>query len=239
VFIPQPVERTTRGVQTESQEKATKDLTPLLTPLIDSEPDDVAKSEDEVLQQVGKSAPSDEIDDSIPPDDSVAVEKTIGEVATSTATEANEVSDESAQPKPEFKYQYSEDQWSPLNPGGKKKYDRNFLLKLQYEPSSMTRPVNLPVLPDIILNEITHVQTNNMVLKHHSRELGRSSLASPPDFTPRFIKLSPNGGRRMEQGTCPTTVSVSDKCTPRMRWRWRRLLERRPARGGGWRSNVA
>ena len=41
VFIPQPVDRTTRGVQTESQEKVTKDLTPLLTPLIDSEPEDV------------------------------------------------------------------------------------------------------------------------------------------------------------------------------------------------------
>jgi len=33
VFIFLPVERTTRAVQTENQEKATKDLTPLLTPL--------------------------------------------------------------------------------------------------------------------------------------------------------------------------------------------------------------
>ena len=109
MFIPQPVERTTRGVQTESQEKATKDLTPLLTPLIDSEPEDVAKSQDEVLQQVGKSASSDKIDDSIPPDDSVANEITIDEVATSTVLKADEVSDESVQPKPKPKYQYSED----------------------------------------------------------------------------------------------------------------------------------
>jgi len=41
-----------------------------------------------------------------------------------------------------------------LNPEGKKQYDRNFMLKLQYEPSSMTRPANLPALPDIILNEV-------------------------------------------------------------------------------------
>ena len=61
VFIPQPVEQTTRGVQTESQGKATKDLTPILTPLSDSETEDVAKSEDEVLQQGGKLATNDKI----------------------------------------------------------------------------------------------------------------------------------------------------------------------------------
>jgi len=46
------------------------------------------------------------------------------------------------------------DQWSPLNPEGKKQYDRNFMLKLQFEPSSIIRPANLPALPDIILNEV-------------------------------------------------------------------------------------
>ena len=217
VFIPQLVERTTRGVQTESQEKATKDLTPLLTPLIDSETRDVAKSEDEVLQRVGKLATHDKIDDSISPDDSVAVEMTIDDVATLTAVKADEIKNESALPKPEPKDQNSENQWSPLDPGGKKQYDRNFLLKLQYEPSSMTCPVNLPVLPDIILNENTHVQTNDMVSKHHSMKLGRSSVASPPDFLPHFIKFSPNGGRGMQQGTCSTIVWVPDKCKPRMR----------------------
>ena len=69
-------------------------------------------------------------------------------------------------------------------PWSKKQYDRNFLLKLQYEQTSMTRPVNLPALPDIILNETTLGQTNDMVLRHHSMKLGRSSVASPPDFIP-------------------------------------------------------
>ena len=59
-------------------------MTPLLTPLTDSEPEDVAKSEDEVLQQVGKLSTHDKINDSIPPDDSVAVEITIDEAVTST-----------------------------------------------------------------------------------------------------------------------------------------------------------
>ena len=86
--------------------RQTKDLSPILTPLSDSETGDVAKSEDEVLQQVGKLATHDRINDSIPPDDSVAVEITIDEAATSTAVKADEVSDESVQPKPEPKYQY-------------------------------------------------------------------------------------------------------------------------------------
>ena len=206
MFIPQPVERTTRGVQTESQEKATKDLTPLLTPLIDSETGDVAKSEDEKL------ATHDKINDSIPPDDSVAVEITIDEAVTSTVVEEDEVRDESVQPKPEPKYQYSENQWSPLNPGGKKQYDRNFLLKLQYEPSSMTRPVNLPALSDIILNETTHGQTNDMVPRHHNMELGRSPVAIPPDFLPHFIKFPPKSDRRMQQSTCSKTVSNPVRC---------------------------
>ena len=163
-------------------------MTPILTPLSDSETKDVAKSENEVLQQVRKLATHDKINDSIPPDEAV----------TSTVVEEDEVRDESVQPKPEPKYQYSENQWSLLNPGGKKQYDRNFLLKLQYEPSSMTRPVNLPTLPDILLNETTHGQTNDMVPRHHNMEFGRSSVAIPPDFLPHFIKLPPNGvvGRR-------------------------------------------
>ena len=86
-----PVEQTTQAVQTESQEKATKDLTPLLTPLIDSGTEDVTRFEDETLHQVVKWASSDRIDDSISPDDSVTVEITIDGVATSTAVEVDEI----------------------------------------------------------------------------------------------------------------------------------------------------
>ena len=56
--IPQPLEQTTQAVQTRSQAKATKGLTPLITPLIDFGTEDVAKlqSEDETLRQVLESA---------------------------------------------------------------------------------------------------------------------------------------------------------------------------------------
>jgi len=127
VFMPLPVERTTRAVQTESQGKVTKELTPILPPLSDSETEGVTKFEDETLHQAVKCASSDRIGDSISPDDSVAVEMTIDEVTTSTAAEVNEIRSESMQPKPESKYQYFGNECAPLNPGEKKQCDRNFL----------------------------------------------------------------------------------------------------------------
>jgi hypothetical protein len=42
-------------------------------------------------------------------------------------------------------------QWSPMNPAGKKQYDREFLLKLQAAPDSRKVPV-LPDLPDIFVD---------------------------------------------------------------------------------------
>jgi len=176
VYISPPVEQTTQAVQTESQEKATRDLTPILTPLSDSGTEGIA----EILHPVVKWASSDRIDDSSSPDDSVTVEMTSDDVTTSTAAEVDENRGESVQLKPEPKYQYSGNEWSPLIPGGKKQYDRNFLLKLQTMPMSMIRPVNLPVLPDIILNETIRGQTNDRVLRQYGMKLGRSSVASPP-----------------------------------------------------------
>jgi len=193
VSISPPVEQTTQAVQTESQGKPTRDSTPILTPLSDSGTEGVAKPENETSHPVVKWASGDRIDDSSSPDDSVAVEMTSDEVTTSTAAEVDENRGESVQLKPEPRYQYSGNQWSPLNPGDKKQYDRSFLLKLQYEPMSMIRPVNLPALSDIILSEIIHGQTNDKVLRPHSRELGRSSVASPLDFLPWFVKFVPNG----------------------------------------------
>ena len=151
------------------------------------------KPENETSHPVVKWAYSDRIDDSSSPDDSVTVEMTSDEVTKSAAVEVTEIRRKSVQPKRESSHQYSGNQCSPLNPGGKKQYDRNFLLKLQHEPMSMIRPVNLPALSDIILSETGNGQTNDKVLRPHSRELGRSSVASPLDFLPWFVKFVPNG----------------------------------------------
>lgn len=43
-----------------------------------------------------------------------------------------------------FNWLKIKDQWSPVNPEGKKKYERDFLLELQNEPQSRKKPENLP-----------------------------------------------------------------------------------------------
>ena len=46
------------------------------------------------------------------------------------------------------------DQWSPVNPDeGKKTYHRNFLLELQNNPASQTKPEGLPSLV-VVLNKV-------------------------------------------------------------------------------------
>jgi translation initiation factor 4G len=47
------------------------------------------------------------------------------------------------------------DQWSPLNPEGKKKYERDFLMELQNDPQSKKKPENLPDL-EVVLKDNTN-----------------------------------------------------------------------------------
>jgi len=56
------------------------------------------------------------------------------------------------------------DQWSPLNPEGKKHYDRNFLLELQYATESLEKPDGLPQLPDVVLDTVSVVKLYKMFL---------------------------------------------------------------------------
>ena len=53
---------------------------------------------------------------------------------------------------PTLKYVYEPDQWSPLNPEGKKIYDRSFLLNLRYANESTLKPEGLVHFPDIALD---------------------------------------------------------------------------------------
>jgi len=58
VSVSPPVEQTTQAVQTRSQGKVTKGLTPLITALIDLETEDIVKlqSDDDTLCRAMKSA---------------------------------------------------------------------------------------------------------------------------------------------------------------------------------------
>ncbi|XP_012257845.2 eukaryotic translation initiation factor 4 gamma 3-like isoform X1 [Athalia rosae] len=63
--------------------------------------------------------------------------------------EENDATPKGPQP---LKYDYKDDQWSPLNTEGKKVYDRDFLIKLQHDPNSKIKPLNLPDL-EVVLKE--------------------------------------------------------------------------------------
>ena len=59
--------------------------------------------------------------------------------------------------QPTLKYKYRENQWSPLNPEGKKVYDRSFLLSLQYADTSRSKPEGMAHLPDIVLDAVSYL----------------------------------------------------------------------------------
>ncbi|XP_076833025.1 eukaryotic translation initiation factor 4 gamma 1 isoform X1 [Brachyhypopomus gauderio] len=91
----------------------------------------------------------------------------------------------------EQKYQYKEEQWKPLNPEEKKKYDREFLLGFQFISASMNKPEGLPHISDVVLDKAN---------KTPLRVLDPSRLPGMncgPDFTPSFANLGrqPVGGR--------------------------------------------
>uniref|UniRef100_A0AAY4E877 Eukaryotic translation initiation factor 4 gamma n=1 Tax=Denticeps clupeoides TaxID=299321 RepID=A0AAY4E877_9TELE len=116
-----------------------------------------------------------------------------------------------------------QEQWKPLNPEEKKKYDREFLLGFQFIGASMHKPEGLPQISDVVLDKAN---------KTPLRQLDPSRLPgmnSGPDFTPSFANLGrqpvvgrgpPSSGlggpRRSGQGSrreprkIITTMSLSD-----------------------------
>lgn len=46
------------------------------------------------------------------------------------------------------------DQWKPLNPEEKKRYDREFLLGFQFIFASMQKPEGLPHISDVVLDKV-------------------------------------------------------------------------------------
>ncbi|XP_026061836.1 eukaryotic translation initiation factor 4 gamma 1-like isoform X3 [Carassius auratus] len=91
----------------------------------------------------------------------------------------------------EQKYQYKEEQWKPINPEEKKRYDREFLLGFQFIGASMNKPEGLPHISDVVLDKAN---------KTPLRPLDpRSLMNSGPDFTPSYANLgrqSSGGGGR-------------------------------------------
>nr|XP_056706152.1 eukaryotic translation initiation factor 4 gamma 1 [Euleptes europaea] len=81
------------------------------------------------------------------------------------------------------KYRYKEEQWKPLNPEEKKRYDREFLLGFQFIVASMQKPEGLPQITDVVLEK-----ANKMPLRPLDT-VRLSNMNCGPDFTPSFANL--------------------------------------------------
>merc|ERR1712223_1316423 len=92
---------------------------------------------------------------------------------------------------PKLKYDYKEDQWSPLNPDGKKQYDREFLICLQRDPLSLTKPNNLPAME---------------IVKDKPNQMGKPQMGSRIDFTPGFVIRTASRGNQRDN---PRNVQIS------------------------------
>ncbi|XP_065132120.1 eukaryotic translation initiation factor 4 gamma 1a [Paramisgurnus dabryanus] len=81
----------------------------------------------------------------------------------------------------EQKYTYKEEQWKPINPEEKKRYDREFLLGFQFNSVSMNKPEGLPHISDVVLDK-----ANKTPLRPIDP---RSLMNCGPDFTPSYANL--------------------------------------------------
>ncbi|KFO78691.1 Eukaryotic translation initiation factor 4 gamma 3, partial [Cuculus canorus] len=89
-------------------------------------------------------------------------------------------------------YQYKPEQWKPLDPDGKKQYDRDFLLDFQFMPACIQRPEGLPPISDVVLDKVNQP-------KLPLRTLDPRILPRGPDFTPAFADFGrqTSGGRNV------------------------------------------
>ncbi|GBM19884.1 Eukaryotic translation initiation factor 4 gamma 3 [Araneus ventricosus] len=85
-------------------------------------------------------------------------------------------------------YSYKEDQWSPLNPEGKKQYDREFLLQLQSQPMSLCKPNNLPNLD--VIKDKAHIQKLTEVNRAPPPVMNNPMRAYDP-FMPGYARAGP------------------------------------------------
>ncbi|KFZ57930.1 Eukaryotic translation initiation factor 4 gamma 3, partial [Antrostomus carolinensis] len=111
-------------------------------------------------------------------------------VSEGEGTDANSGCTESSSEGPV--YQYKPEQWKPLDPEGKKQYDREFLLDFQFMPACIQKPEGLPPISDVVLDKVNQP-------KLPLRTLDPRILPRGPDFTPAFADFGrqTSGGRNV------------------------------------------
>uniref|UniRef100_A0A8C3FTD8 Eukaryotic translation initiation factor 4 gamma 3 n=1 Tax=Chrysemys picta bellii TaxID=8478 RepID=A0A8C3FTD8_CHRPI len=105
-------------------------------------------------------------------------------------------------------YQYKPEQWKPMNPEGKKQYDREFLLDFQFMPACIQKPEGLPPISDVVLDKINQP-------KLPIRTLDPRILPRGPDFTPAFADFGrqTSGGRGVA-----VSMNYLQACTTDLNW---------------------
>ncbi|KFV52429.1 Eukaryotic translation initiation factor 4 gamma 3, partial [Tyto alba] len=111
-------------------------------------------------------------------------------VSEGEGTDANSGFTEGSSERPV--YQYKPEQWKPLDPEGKKQYDREFLLDFQFMPACIQKPEGLPPISDVVLDKVNQP-------KLPLRTLDPRILPRGPDFTPAFADFGrqTSGGRNV------------------------------------------
>ncbi|XP_059587188.1 eukaryotic translation initiation factor 4 gamma 1 isoform X2 [Alligator mississippiensis] len=110
------------------------------------------------------------------------------------------------------KYGYKEEQWKPLNPEEKKRYDREFLLGFQFIFASMQKPEGLPQISDVVLDKANKTPLRAL------DPIRLSNMNCGPDFTPSFANLGrPTMGSRggPPAGLGPRRSQQSQRKEPR------------------------
>ncbi|KAM6371803.1 eukaryotic translation initiation factor 4 gamma 3 isoform 21-T21 [Pluvialis apricaria] len=124
-------------------------------------------------------------------------------ISEGEGTDANSSFTESSSEGPV--YQYKPEQWKPLDPEGKKQYDREFLLDFQFMPACIQKPEGLPPISDVVLDKVRGEpikQVNQPKLP--LRTLDPRILPRGPDFTPAFADFGrqTSGGRNVPGSAC-------------------------------------
>uniref|UniRef100_A0A8C5X9U6 Eukaryotic translation initiation factor 4 gamma 1 n=1 Tax=Malurus cyaneus samueli TaxID=2593467 RepID=A0A8C5X9U6_9PASS len=121
------------------------------------------------------SAPASEVEDVAPARPQEESEETWEEKEDKLAPEKGKAAGQ--------KYGYKEEQWKPLNPEEKKRYDREFLLGFQFIFASMQKPEGLPQITDVVLDKANKTPLRAL------DPIRLSGMNCSPDFTPSFANL--------------------------------------------------
>uniref|UniRef100_A0A3Q3RLJ0 Eukaryotic translation initiation factor 4 gamma, 3a n=1 Tax=Mastacembelus armatus TaxID=205130 RepID=A0A3Q3RLJ0_9TELE len=88
-------------------------------------------------------------------------------------------------------------------PGGKRQYDRDFLLGFQFMPACIQKPEGLPPISDVVLDKMNQN-------KLPSRMVDTRVISRGPDFTPAFADF----GRQMTGGRGAALMNIGTRRPP-------------------------